>query len=279
MAEIVRKSGQIIFKTQPPVFIVLFMTFWGAGFIGVPLLALGSLLKSLDTLEVSCTKIEPKLADCQISKIPKLKNFPPSTETYKGIKGVRYLTETETKEDSEGDTYTVTYYYVIFNQIPGENKVQFDDRAMWVVSQIDQFLKSDQETLKQTNSRDLSTIVLPVIFTAIFPLVGFFVVSATVFYQSIDINNNLRQVVNTRIGIPFYRKTLSFNNIKGLVFIERADEDGDRSYRLEIHTNKDKEIYLWSTSNQEEANNLANEIWRLTGFRLIEQRLPASETN
>jgi hypothetical protein len=279
MAEIVRKSGQIIFKTQPPVFIVLFMTFWGAGFIGVPLLALGSLLKSLDTLEVSCTKIEPKLADCQISKIPKLKNFPPSTETYKGIKGVRYLTETETKEDSEGDTYTVTYYYVIFRQVSGENKVKFDDRAQWVVSQIDQFLKSDQETLKQTNSRDLSTIVLPVIFIAIFPLVGFFVVSATVFYQSIDINNNLRQLVNTRIGIPFYRKTLSFSDIKGLAFIESADEDGDRSYRLEIHTNKDKEIYLWSTSNQEEANNLANEICRLTGFRLIEQRLPSAENS
>jgi|GEM_PF-5954613 len=275
MAEIVRKSGQIIFKIQPPVFIVLFMTVWGAGFIGGPLLILGSLLISLDTLEVSCSKIEPKLADCQVSKIPQLKIFPPSTETYKGIKGVKYLTET--KEDSEGDTYTV--YYVIFKQLSGEKKVKFDDRAQWVVSQIDQFLNSDQETLKQTNSRDLSTIVLPVIFTAIFPLVGFFVVSAMIFYELIDINNNLRQVVNTRIGIPFYRKTLSFSDIKGLAFIESADEDGDRSYRLKIHTNKDKEIYLWSTSNQEEANNLANEIWRLTGFRLIEQRLPASETN
>jgi len=237
MTEIVRKNGQMIFKTQPLLFIILFMTLWGSGFIGSPLLFLGNTIRTVNDLEVFCNKVEPKLVDCQFTTVPKLGIFPSSTKTYKGIKGVEYLKETETKEDSEGDSYTVTYYYVIFNQIPGENKVQFDDRAQWVVSQINQFLNSDQETLKQTNSRDLSTIVLPVIFIifiAIFLLVGFFVVSATVFYQSIDINNNLRQLVNTRIGIPFYRKTLSFSDIKGLAFIESADEDGVRSYRLVI---------------------------------------------
>jgi hypothetical protein len=278
MSDIVRKNGQIIFKTQLPLSLLL-LTVFEIGFTIPPLLMILSFIGSLNTntLEIFCNKVEPKLVDCQFTTVPELGILPSSTKTYKGIKGVEYLKETETKKNSEGDSYTVTYYYVIFNQIPGKNKVQFDDRAQWVVSQINQFLNSDQETLKQTSSREpiasyfqLYSVVLQFMFIH----VGVFIVANVIFYQSIDINNNLRQVVRTRI-IPFYRKTLSFSDIKRLALIELIDEDGDKSYKLEIHTNKNEKIDLWSVSKEEEANRLAREICRLTGFRLIEQRLPS----
>ena len=81
--------------------------------------------------------------------------------------------------------------------------------------------------------------------------------------------------------LPFYIniKTLNFTAIKGLVFIEKLDSDGDKMYALEIHTNKNEEIYLWSSYDENEANNLANEIRRIANFRLIEQRLPPTQNS
>jgi len=283
MSDIVRKNGQIIFKTQLPLLLLL-LTVFEIGFTIPPLLMILSFIGSLNTntLEIFCNKVEPKLVDCQFTTVPELGILPSSTKTYKGIKGVEYLKETETKKNSEGDSYTVTYYYVIFNQIPGKNKVQFDDRAQWVVSQINQFLNSDQETLKQTSSREpiasyfqLYSGVLSGVLQFMFIHVGVFIVANVIFYQSIDINNNLRQVVRTRI-IPFYRKTLSFSDIKGLALIESWDE-GDKRYSIEIHTTKNEKIYLWSTYNENEANNLVDEIRRITGFYVIEQRLPPTQ--
>ncbi len=271
MAEIVRKSGQIIFQIQPPSTFTLIMTILGSIFICPSLIVTIIFIVSANTLEISCNKIEPRLIDCKFTKIRMLGILPRSTNSYKGIKGVKYYN-----------------HYIMFNQTSGENKVLLDDRASWVANRINQFLNSNQQAfqqaLTQTHSEDHMIFLassLPLL------LVGLFIICFGILHISKNVNNDLRQFIQTfsLYGVlPIFRKTWNFRDIKGIALLEKYDydEDDNRNYKvytLEIHTNRNKKIYLWSFFNEQEANDLANEICRLTGFRLIEQRLPSSENS
>ncbi len=291
---IVRKDGQIIFRSWSSISLL------GTFFITFGLLTIGALISSLNQmndsvirsisgLEISCNKkTESKLVDCQISTIPLLGISPPTTETYTGIKRVEYLKETETREDSDGDKYTVTLHYVIFYQTSEAKKIRFDERGSWVASQINQFVNSSQVTLKQVKNVDLTEIATNIGLTVvnllwvstIFSLFCFVGSRISLFFSPlVDINGNLRQVVITNYMIPLYRKTFSFSDIKGLVLKQELYGDDIKNYTLEIHTIKNEKIYLWSTYDENEANNLADEIRRISGFYLIEQRLPPTQNS
>jgi len=196
-------------------------------------------------------------------------------------KRVEYLKETETREDSNGDKYKFTLHYVIFYQTSEVKKVRFDYRTQWVANQIDQFLNSSQKTLtvNQSKTIDIAEIARIILVSIICFSGGLIFIVVVLYCHSVDINGNLRQITNFYSFIPLYiyRKTFSFSDIKGLALIERLDEDGIKNYKLEIHTIKNEEIYLWSTYNENEANNLVNEIRRITGFYVIEQRLPPTQ--
>jgi len=279
MKNIVRKDSQIIFKSQSDLSLVIILV--GIGLMSLPIYMTSRFISSTNTLEISCNKkTESKLVDCQISTIPLLGIFPPTTEIYTGIKRVEYLKETETREDSDGDKYKFTLHYVIFYQTSEVKKVRFDYRTQWVANQIDQFLNSSQNTLtvNQPKSIDIAEIAKIILASIIcFPF-GLLFIALTLNYYSVDINGNLRQITKFGFIIPLYiyRKTFSFSDIKGLGLIESWDE-GDKCYSIQIHTIKNEKIYLWSTYNENEANNLVNEIRRITGFYVIEQRLPPTQ--
>jgi len=275
--DIIRKDGQIIFssKTGLPLQGVLVFVAIGIMAMSAPIQMIGSFISSMNTLEISCNKkAETQLVDCQISTIPLLGIFPATTETYKGIKKVEY--QVEHQEDSDGDIYTL--YYVLFYQTSETKKIKFDERGSWVASQINEFINSSQETLRlqQSKSIEPAQIALIIIVSIVsFPF-GLVFLRVGLFHYSVNINSNLRQIVITNFIIPLYTKTFSFSDIKGLGLIESWDE-GDKRYSIEIHTTKNEKIYLWSTYNENEANNLVNEIRRITGFYVIEQRLPPTQ--
>ena len=284
MKNIVRKDSQIIFKSQSDLSRLsrLSLVIIGIGLMSVPIYdTTSSLISSTNTLEISCNKkTESKLVDCQISTIPLLGIFPTTTEIYTGIKRVEYLTETGTREDSDGNKYKFTRHYVIFYQTSEVKKVRFDNLAQWVANQIDQFLNSSQKTLtvNQSKSIDIAEIASIILVGIIASSGGLIPIVIVLFCHSVDINGNLRQITNFYSFIPLYiyRKTFSFSDIKGLALIESWDE-GDKRYSIQIHTIKNEKIYLWSTYNENEANNLVNEIRRITGFYVIEQRLPPTQ--
>jgi hypothetical protein len=261
--------------------------------MSLPIYMTSLFISSTNTLEISCNKkTESKLVDCEISTIPLLGIFPPTTETYTGIKRVEYLTETGTRENSDGNKYKFTLHYVIFYQTSEVKKVRFDYRAQWVANQIDQFLNSSQKTLtvnqpKSIDIAEIANIILIILASITFFPLGLLFIAVTLNYYSVDINGNLRQITNSGfiplhitnsgfIPLHIYRKTFSFSDIKGLALIESWDK-GDKRYSIEIHTTKNEKIYLWSTYNENEANNLVDEIRRITGFYVIEQRLPPTQ--
>ncbi len=297
-----RKNARTIFKSvgysvQPAIIFSLFITIY----------EFSSYVRDFtSTLEIYCNRIEPKLIDCQFTTIPKLEILPPSTQTYKGIKKVTYLMQKEEKEDTKGHYHTGNY--IVFNQTSGENRVQFNDsdRAQWVANQIDQFLNSGQETIKFTKSANLANLIIKFVKSVVEFTVIFFILLILLpvldavhtffrwfllrhsrytyinplnycyLYRLIEIDSNLRKVVDISIGIPFCTKTLNFSDIRAVTLIKK--EWGGKSYTLCIRTNKNEEIYLWSVYTSKDENeetkkicNQAREISELAGSPLVKQ--------
>ncbi len=275
MANIVRKPGQIIFPKSLPAPFLIFTVVWSLGFIGIPcIIVLRQLSTQLSTLNISCKKVEPKIADCEFTQTPKIRLFPATVESYTGIRDIQYFQETETTRDSEGDEVTYTYHYIIFKQASGDNKVRYNGYyAQWAVGQISNFLNSQQETLLVSNSREMDIVIWGgIISSGIFVLVGFVVASAFIFYESIDINANIRQITEKRIGLPFYYKTINFSDVEGVLVSESTDSDGDKSYSVEIKYrsgNKQNKILVDEGLDQERIDSLGQEISRLIGCRLV----------
>lgn len=295
MANIVRKPGQIILLESLPWFIVGIGAVFGLSFIISGLLMIVATLGQLNTLNISCKKVELKIADCEFTQTPKIRLFPTTVESYTGIKDIQYFQETETTTNRKGNEVTYTSHYIIFKQASGDNKVRYSGYyAQWAVGQISNFLNSQEETLSVSSSREIGVIGTEigfVLFSAMLVLLGIPIVSSSVFYEVIDINANIRQITEKRIGLPFYYKTISFSNVDEIAIVEsevpvveiavvestdidseNTDNDGNKLYSLEIRYrsgNKQNKILVSAGLNQEIINSLGQEISRLIGCRLI----------
>ncbi|MCS6959647.1 MAG: hypothetical protein RMK91_06310 [Pseudanabaenaceae cyanobacterium SKYGB_i_bin29] len=267
MVKVTRKTGEISFTTAPPLFLILFMLVWGIGFIGMPLFMIGMSLSRLGITKFTCQKIEPRLADCQLSMTPRLSIFPVSVQEYKGVKGAKYVEET--RRDSEGDEYKV--YFVELQKVGGVEKLRMSyELAAQIPPRLDTFLKSQEETFTLTEERNFDPLfLLSILFPGLFIVIGVSAVAAFLWVEKLSINSNFGQVSYLRIGIPLFRRIYSFNEIQSVRIDTVRDEDST-IYKVQILPCKGKPIEVDSTTDRDEAIGLLREVGSMIGCPQIE---------
>lgn len=85
-----------------------------------------------------------------------------------------------------------------------------------------------------------------------------------------DINNNIKQIIITRIGLPFYKKAIKFHEINSIAIIEDIYDKSYKTYTLEIRlkSNQKDQLFLGRQTNETEIYNLAAEIKEMIGCQL-----------
>ncbi len=272
MTRIEREPGQISFVTTPNFnFEFIFSPF----FVFSVIVYLSSLF-SFETTEITCRKLEPRLANCQLTTTPKLPIFPSRTQELNGIKGAEYITKTET--NSEGDEYTV--HFVVFQKLGGQKEVRMRmnaELAPRVAVSVNNFLESPEQTLTLTGEENfnfsvLVIILFPGLFLAICAAEKYtelyrFVSSANMFREQVSINRNLGKVTHLRtvIGTPYFERTCRFGEIQA---VQIHTIKG--TYKLKILLSQGTPIDVYSTTDHNEALELMREIANLIGCQNIE---------
>ncbi len=277
---ITRKRGRIILSSQSNWLSLILIILIAAAF-----LSFGTLeAASVDSLEISCIKKGSGLADCQLTTIPKLSIFPPSTKSYSEITGAEHQTEIEESIDDEGDkSYTYRYYLILFTsgRILDRVEVDSNNRAKWASDQINRFLSEGQGSLDVVHHDHLSNSMEAFSGAIILVFIGLillFLAFLLINYESVDINSQLRKVIVNQIDLLSNRKTfVDFEDIISLREEVDVDSDGDKLYNLKLQTRTAGEILLFTSYTEEKVETLGREVAALTMCRIDRRALPGPE--
>ncbi|WP_293130201.1 hypothetical protein [Microcoleus sp. bin38.metabat.b11b12b14.051] len=164
--------GEMIYGAISP-------TVWVMGFSGIPLFMMLLIMASAGVERLSCNKIEPKIATCQLSRSSFMGLNKGEVTPIEQVKGARF--ETSKTTDSEGTPMTVKNVFLVTK----EGELLLATQSAEDANSFNKYIqKSTGGLVIETDNRLLFFGIM--LFPSLFLVIGFRVFSRTLRYSIVE---------------------------------------------------------------------------------------------
>lgn len=274
--EILKQThSELVLRNRPSRSTTVFMAFWSALFIGVPLAMIGGLAYNVGVTRLTCDRVEPAQVRCDRQQSKLFDSIRPPAESYDRVTAARVKTERGWEWKSNRDRRVpIEDNWVALETSRGEvafvedvvrvNGTRGSAAEMQAIANdINTFLRSDRESLslRRDLRLRLGQTVAPMAFLSLFPLLGgavFFAVLQTEVLTFDGTMRRLRSHRQTLLGAKTW--DLPFHHIRDVTLDVHTDSDGDSTYTLKLMLDRGETKKLRSTQHRRAAEVACNAI-------------------
>ena len=164
--------GEMIYSVISP-------TIWVTGFSGIPLFMMFLIMASAGVERLSCNKIEPKIATCELSRSSFMGLNKGELTSIEQVKGARF--ETEDTTDGDGKPMTVSHVFLVTK----EWEFLLNNQSAEDANSFNEYIQTSTGVLViETDNRLLSFGIM--LFPSLFLVIGFAVFSRVLRYFIVE---------------------------------------------------------------------------------------------
>jgi hypothetical protein len=232
-------------------------TIWVTGFSGIPLFMMFLIMASAGVERLSCNKIEPKIATCQLSRSSFMGLNKGEVTPIQQVKGARF--ETEDITDSDGKTMTVSHVFLVTK----EWEFLLANQSAEDASSFNEYMQTSTGVLViEADNRLLSFGIM--LFPSLFLVIGFAVCSRVLRYLIVEtyiFDKETSTLTLKKRGI--WVKEVAEQSLSEIseVKLETIYHDENANlYKVCLLMNEGDSLSLGGSSNQKEQQKIADWI-------------------
>ncbi|HYO05686.1 MAG TPA: hypothetical protein VER14_01720, partial [Phototrophicaceae bacterium] len=145
-------------------------TIWVTGFCGIPLFMMLLIIPSAGVERLSCNKIEPKIASCELSRSTFMGLNKGDLTSIEQVQGARF--EKSQSTDSDGNSQTVNKVFLVTK----EGEILLENQSAEDANSFNKYIETSTGELVITQDNRLSFLGI-MLFLSLFLVIGFGVMS------------------------------------------------------------------------------------------------------
>ncbi|MEG4633355.1 hypothetical protein QUB56_27875 [Microcoleus sp. AR_TQ3_B6] len=241
--------GEIIYRA-------IYYTIWVTGFCGIPLFMMFFIIPSAGVERLSCNKIEPKIASCELSRSTFMGLKKGDLTSIEQVQGAR-LEKSQTT-DSDGNPMTVNKVFLVTK----EGEILLENQSADDANSFNKYIETSTEELviKQDNRLFFLGTML---FLSLFLVIGFGVMSSVLrclICETYIFDKDASTLTLKKKGIwvnEFAQRSLSeIAEVK----LETIYRENDTLYKVCLLMDEGDRLSLGGSSNQKEQQKIADWI-------------------
>ncbi len=243
-------------KIPSAIFFTIFFTIWLTLFSGIPLLMMLFMIASSGVERLSCNKIEPKIASCQLSRSTFMGLKKGDLTSIEQVQGARF--ETSQTTDSDGDPMTVNKVFLVTK----EGEILLENESVQNANSFNQYIQTSTGELVIEKDNRLSFFGR-MFFLSLFLVIGFGVMSTVLrcfIFETYIFDKDASTLTLKKRGIwvnEVAERSLSeISEVK----LETIYGENGMLYKVCLLMDEGDRLSLGGSSNQKEQQKIADWI-------------------
>lgn len=234
----------------------IWSTIFGTAFCGIPLFMMFLIIRSAGVERLSCNKIEPKIASCELSRSTFMGLKKGDLTSIKQIQGARF--ETSQTTDSEGNPETVNQVFLVTK----EGKILLKNQSAEDANSFNKYIETSTGELVIKQDNRLS-VLRAMLFISLFLVIGFVGMSGMLrglICETYIFDKDASTLTLKKRGI--WVNEVAERSLKEIseVKLEETEDDGYKFYEVRLLMNGGDRLCLGGSSNQKEQQKIADLI-------------------
>ena len=230
-------------------------TIWVMGFSGIPLFMMLLIMASSGVERLSCKKIEPKIATCELSKSSFMGLNKGELTSIEQVKGAR--SETENTIDSDGNPMTVSHVFLVTR----EQEFLLRNKSVEATSFNEYIQTSTGVLVTETDNRLLIFVIMP--FPSLFLVIGIGVFSGILRYFIVEtyiFDKDASTLTIKKRGI--WVNEVAERSLSEIAEVKLETIYGENANLYEVHLlmNEGDRLSLGKIANQKKQQKIADLI-------------------